>query len=863
MRRLVCCLALAAMLPVAAEASDWPTFHGDNTRQGDDTVDPGLANPTPLWTTPALDGAIYAQPVIVGGQVIVATENNTVYSLAAATGAVQWSTHLGTPRTTITCGNINPLGITGTPVVDAGTVFVTADIQLSSTSFEFDLDALDLSTGAVTFKHNIAPSDPQWSTVVPWEQQRGALLAVGGRVFVPLGGLAGDCGSYHGYVLSFPESGSGSVTWWASSEVDAGDNEAGIWAAGGLSADAAGDIYAGTGNSNHIQATDVYDYGDAVIKLNAAALSAGAPLDYFAPTTWYQDNANDQDLGSTTPLQLPNSRVFIVGKTGTGYLLNTASLGHIGGQLAAHQVCRGTGDDAFGTLAYDSGLVFVGCSDGLAAVQISGSGNDFSPAWYNSANVANHPPTVAGGLVWSVSSSGTEVLGFSLAGGQLMRALNISGSNHFTTPSAANDELLVAGGTQVNAFTGAPPAATRYHPLSPYRVLDTRRSSCVQCGSGAIGPGQARDVAVAGFTPPGFGGAIVPSSAGAVVVNATAVNATAGTYLTLSPTGEPPPVASTVNTGAGAIVANLATVLLGSGGDLSVYNAAGSIDVVLDIEGYYDGTAGTSGTFHALTPLRICDTRAGGGTVCASGTDNPLGAGATRLITVWGSSLSGAPGVPSDGTAAAAVLNLTAVSGTAATYLTAYPPSASTHTCGAPPVASNVNVPSATARPNRVTVPMDLNNGGVCVFNAQGTIDVIVDVDGWYGTGAEAAGAHFFAVPPIRLCDTRGGQGTACAGSTLDPGATLAVQTAGVDGLPASGVQAIEANGTAVNGSMATFLTLYPAGGTLPPTSDLNPAQGTIVANMSIVALSAGGSIDVFNAQGSIDVVLDVGGWFS
>ena len=246
MRLLAVCAAVLALIPAGAAAADWPTFHGDNTRQGDDAGDAGLANPAVAWTSTQLDGTVYGQPLIVGAQVIVATENNTVYSLSAASGAVQWSTHLGTPRTTITCGNINPLGITGTPVIDNGSVFAVADIQQSSGSFSFELAGLNLGTGAVDFTQNIDPPDPQWSSVDPWEQQRGALLATGGRVYVPLGGLDGDCGSYHGYVLSFPETGTGSVSWWASTQVDSGDNEGGIWAAGGLSQDASGSIYAAT-----------------------------------------------------------------------------------------------------------------------------------------------------------------------------------------------------------------------------------------------------------------------------------------------------------------------------------------------------------------------------------------------------------------------------------------------------------------------------------------------------------------------------------------------------------------------------------------------------------------------------------------
>src|ERR1700738_2228064 len=124
MPKALMCLALLALVPAGASAADWPTYHGDNTRNGNDSSDPGLGNPVASWTSGALDGNIYGQPVVVGAQVIVATENNTVYSLNPVNGTVQWSTHLATPRTTgFACGNINPLGITSTPVIDAGNVF--------------------------------------------------------------------------------------------------------------------------------------------------------------------------------------------------------------------------------------------------------------------------------------------------------------------------------------------------------------------------------------------------------------------------------------------------------------------------------------------------------------------------------------------------------------------------------------------------------------------------------------------------------------------------------------------------------------------------------------------------------------------
>jgi outer membrane protein assembly factor BamB len=515
-------VALLALSPLGVTATDWPTYHGDNARQGDDTSDPGLSSPVATWTSTRLDGATYAAPLVVGSQVVVATENNTVYSLDSSDGAVEWSTHLGTPRTTaITCGDINPQGITSTPVIDGGNVYVVANIQTGSSSFYFDLVSLSLSTGAVNWQTNIDPPDNSNPSGITWSDEaltmedRGALLVTDGRVFVPMGGNDGDCGEYHGYVVGYPETGpgTGSLTWWASSEVVSGDSQGADWSAGGLSEDAAGYIYASTGNSNQESASDTYDYSDGVVKLNPNTLAPGAPVDYFAPSNWYQLNAGDADLGSSAPLQLPNDRIFIVGKGGTGYLLNSTDLGHIGGQLAEHQVCHATSDAAFGSLAYADGTVFVGCSDGMAAVQIASSNDDFSTLWYNTSDVANHPPIVAGGLVWSVSAGGNQLLGFSTATGELEQTLSISGSTHFTTPAAANGQLYLAGGDYVNAFASVAPAPVNGVTLDGYGGVHHFGSVAAPTGNGPYWPGWtiATGVAVCpahtgGYVLDGFGG---------------------------------------------------------------------------------------------------------------------------------------------------------------------------------------------------------------------------------------------------------------------------------------------------------------------------------------------------------------------
>ncbi len=490
---------------------------------------------------------------------------------------------------------------------------------------------------------------------------------------------------------------------------------------------------------------------------------------------------------------------------------------------------------------------------------------------YAAPSISNLTPSVGpatGGTAVTVNGSdfgpGTSL---SFAGDPVTVSDLTPDSFTFTTPAEPAGSV---SGTATDALgsTGTAPylyvAPSLYQPLTPYRVLDTRAASCVQCGSGALGAGETRTIEVAGYTPPGFAGTVVPTGATAVVLNVTAVAGSQGTYLTVFPAGGGVPTASNLNPGAGQNIANLVTVALGTAGDVSIYNALGSIDVVADVEGYYLSGPGSAGAFHVESPpVRVCDTRGGQGTACNGGSSDPLGPGQSRLVAVAG----GSTGVSTGANAEAAVLNLTAVSGSAATYLSVFPPTQSETgppTCGATPLVSNLNVAANTNQPNRVVASLleYQGTGYICVFNDVGTINVAIDVNGWFGNGQDAGGAHFYALGPSRICDTRYTQGTQCAGETLAPGEALSVQVDGTGPLPSSGVTALVANVTAVSASAATYLSVYPEAMYPPGTSDLNPPAQTNIANLVIVAIAADGRLDIYNSVGSIDVVVDAVGWY-
>ena len=403
---------------------------------------------------------------------------------------------------------------------------------------------------------------------------------------------------------------------------------------------------------------------------------------------------------------------------------------------------------------------------------------------------------------------------------------------------------------------------SNYTPLSPFRILDTRGPP-----ANPLGPSATRKLQVTGV-----GATPVPVGAVAVVINVTEVNGTANSLLTVFPTGTPQPKASNLNFNARTVTPNLVTVALGGGGLISIFNSVGSVNVVVDVEGYFAQASGAThaGEFHPILPLRVCDTRSNSPTPACKA-HGALVAGSPMLVTVTG---TGGAAIPSDGTAEAAVLNLTAVAGTAATYLTVYPSSTS-GTCTQAASVSTLNVVAGAVEANRVFVKLGPGPAGpntaVCVLLSNGKINIVLDANGWFGDSSAVAGFQYQAIVPTRICDTRVAS-IGCATGAIGPASTYArlVHVAGDGPIPSttSGtvVQAIIANLTAVTPTQNTVLIAYPAGsGT--NTSDLNLVAGATLPNLIVVALSttAGandGCIDILNAVGSVNAVIDVEGWF-
>jgi hypothetical protein len=363
--------------------------------------------------------------------------------------------------------------------------------------------------------------------------------------------------------------------------------------------------------------------------------------------------------------------------------------------------------------------------------------------------------------------------------------------------------------------------------MTPARILDTR-------GATALGANATMDVAVAGQ-----GG--VPLTATAAVINVTATNTTAASYLTVYPTGAARPLASNLNWTAGKTVPNLVEIALGTGtglGKLTVYNAFGNTDVIFDVNGYVspDNFCATDGLFRSVAPSRVLDTRATSQVAANSSIDVQI---------------TGAGGVPATGVEAVA-LNLTETNATAASYITAYPAGS------ARPLASNVNMVAGQTVPNRVIVKLG-TGGKVTLYNAFGNVDLIADVNGWFtdasGTTLQnGSGDVFNGVTPNRILDTRGS-------SPVGPNS---IHSLTLTGVPATAHAAV-LNVTVTNTTAASYLTVWPDGASQPLASDLNFVGGLTVANLVIVQIGTGtsaGLVDIYNAYGNTDVVVDLVGWY-
>jgi hypothetical protein len=250
--------------------------------------------------------------------------------------------------------------------------------------------------------------------------------------------------------------------------------------------------------------------------------------------------------------------------------------------------------------------------------------------------------------------------------------------------------------------------------LPPARITDTRTGSGQPNAGMKMSPYSTLDVQVSGA------GGVPLTGAQAVVLNVTVTETTAsGGYLIVYPAGQATPLASNLNWMAGQTVPNRVVVPIGSGGKVSFANAGGNTQLIVDVNGYFTDSTASGVSFVTLTPSRILDTRNGTG-----GFNTKIGAGGTISVQ-----LSGQGGVPAMGSATppkAVILNVTVVNATAFGWFIIYPDGTTQ------PLASDLNFNAGQIVPNLVVVKLGAN-GKIALFNANGSSDAVIDVEGWLG----------------------------------------------------------------------------------------------------------------------------------
>jgi outer membrane protein assembly factor BamB len=499
----------AATPHAAGFGSNWTVYHQNGLGMG---VDPAGTDLSPLrhaWTSPQLDGQLYGEPLVYGGRVVIATENDTVYELAANTGKIIWQRHLGTPvpANDLPCGDISPtVGITGTPVIDPGReeIFVEADELAAPDKPAHHLFGFDIFTGKMLLDEDV---DPPGS--IPANQlQRTGLAIADGQVVMGFGGNDGDCADYHGWIVAVPESGGKLRTF----EVDhaSGDDQGAVWMGGAApEVDGSGNIWFTTGNGSVDSSSEPYDDSDGVLEL-----SPTLSLDqYYAPATWGSDNASDLDFAGS--VALVGNEAFTASKSHNGYLLDRNHLGGIGHQYRETQICQGDPD---GGEAYQGSVVYVPCGNGITAVKLETAPPSYKVLWASSSG-SSGPAIVASGLVWTISQSG-NLYGLSPSTGNpvVTESLRDGVSNHFSTPTVADGLLLAPSTDEVDAWkgpAGLPPPPAKAPTATSYWVAAANGAVFPFGGAPSLGSatGQHPRSAINGFatTPDGKGYWLVDS----------------------------------------------------------------------------------------------------------------------------------------------------------------------------------------------------------------------------------------------------------------------------------------------------------------------------------------------------------------
>jgi hypothetical protein len=450
------------------------TVHNDTSFDG--TVD-GNVYTTPLYADPGLCGK---------GLVYIATQNDKVYALDETTGMPAW-----TPVTVgataqngsgAGCGDIAPLGITGTPAIDAATKTLVVDAVIANnggTIGSHTVFGIDACNGG-TPKWSVDLSqvkDAMGRTFDPVPQnQRSAALIVGSTAYFAFGGHIGDCGGYNGWVMAVPLDGNvANARGWRTDS-----DQSGIWGPGGPSSDGQS-IFVTTGNIHDGTFGQAWADSESLLRLGLDLSFTKTAPDYFAPANWDSLDRNDTDMSGSgalvidAPSMTPSALVMALGKDGNLYLLDRSNLGGIGATIVGQSHVSNGELSSAGAFATIGGSTYVvtrpngtesgaGCTTGsgdLVGVKLDMTApNKMATIWCansggNSSPVITSSDGTNDALVWVAGAEGDGQLhafdlltGMSVfAGGSVANMRHLSSSL-----MVANGRIYAAGDGQVFAF---------------------------------------------------------------------------------------------------------------------------------------------------------------------------------------------------------------------------------------------------------------------------------------------------------------------------------------------------------------------------------------------------------------------------
>jgi len=509
----------AATLTVNASASggstDVVTHHYDVSRSGVNSTETLLTTSNVNSTTFgkvgefAVDGqidgqALFLSQLAITGQgnknvLYVATENDTVYavdaqSISGSSATILWKTSVlpqgesPADSASLPCGNINPNGITATPVIDRArnAIYIEAMSKGSTGNIFHRLHALDLTNGkelfggpttiTATYPGTGGNSSGGVVTFDPRVQHdRAALLESGNTIYTAWAGLWGDCGPYSAWVIAFD---AGTLKQTGAIDLVPNNSGGGMWmGGGGPAADATGNVYVISGNGFG-DTPGMNSYGNSFVRVsNSAGLKVG---DYFTPFNTLSEDGRDADFGSAGPLLLPDmvdasntTRHLAVGagKDGNLYVVNRDNMGQFNSSKnnIYQQFQLSSGENHSSPVFFNNTVYICPESNTLKAFPVSKALLATSPS-SQSAHVFGSNGAVASvsangaveGIVWALDW-GAGIL-FAYDASDLTKELydsNQAAANrdhfspvggHFMAPMVANGRVYIGTKTTVAVF---------------------------------------------------------------------------------------------------------------------------------------------------------------------------------------------------------------------------------------------------------------------------------------------------------------------------------------------------------------------------------------------------------------------------